>query len=237
MGNENKILFAFLAATAWVSVFALGEDTIIKGGKMELINKGQEVVFSGGVKMTQATDVLTAREMRTTQNRDRITAKGDVRLFRQASSTETWRGSGEKGFYDANAGLGTLWGGKDPAYINKTEVVSSTITRSVDLWGDQIEFYRESKMAKAVGRARGKTRDPQTGDQYEFWAEKAVYDGKAKVLILTGEKNSRLLQTGKTTKREVFGQAITYYVDSGRMVSDGDAKAVMEDDPATREKK
>jgi lipopolysaccharide export system protein LptA len=204
---------------------------------MELINKGQEVVFSGGVKMTQSTDVLTAREMRTTQNRDRITASGDVRLFRQASSTETWRGSGEKGFYDANAGLGTLWGGKDPAYINKTEVVSSTISRGVDMWGDQIDFFRESKMAKAVGRARGKTIDPETGDQYEFWSDKAVYDGKAKVLVLNSEKLSRILQTGKATKREVFGHAITYYVDSDRMVSDGEAQAVMVDDPSAHSAK
>lgn len=204
---------------------------------MELINKGQEVVFSGGVKMTQATDVLTAREMRTTQKRDKITAKGDVKLFRQVSATETWKGSGEKGSYDAASGMGTLWGGVNPAAINKSEIVSSTMTRIIDLWGDQIDFFREIKMAKAVGRAQGKTVDPHTGEQYEFWSDQAVYDGKMKVLVLTSKTRARILQTGQTSKREVFGRTITYYVDSGRMVSDGEAQAVMVDEKNAQEKK
>ncbi len=233
MKSGIRIPFFILVFSAGAGLLcAIGEDTIIKGGKMELINKGQEVVFSGGVKMTQATDVLTAREMRTTQNRDKISAKGDVKLFRQVSATETWKGSGEKGAYDANSGMGTLWGGKDPAFINKTEIVSSTMTRSVDLWADQIDFFRDNKMAKAVGRAQGKTVDPQTNDQYEFWSDQAVYDGKGKVLVLTSKTRARILQTGQTSKREVFGRMITYYVDSGRMVSDGDAQAVMVDPPA-----
>jgi lipopolysaccharide export system protein LptA len=213
----------FLGAIAWAS-----DDTVIKGGKMELINKGEEVVFSHGVKMEQGTDTLTANTMRTSNNRDKITADGDVRLLRKVSSTETWHGSGEKGFYDASGGMGYLLGGKKRAAIKKVEVLTSTITRVMELWGDRIDFMRESKLTKATGHVEGKTTDPKTSDEYEFTSENAVYDGKTKILVLSGERNSSVVQKGKENKRQVWGRTITYYVDSNRMVSDGSAQAVME---------
>jgi lipopolysaccharide export system protein LptA len=57
------------------------------------------------------------------------------------------------------------------------------------------------------------------------------------MLVLSGNEKSKVLQTGDRNKKQVVGRVITYYVDSQRMVSEGEAEAVMEDARDAKEKK
>src|SRR4051812_41329151 len=104
----KKLLF-LVPLLIWAPV--RGEDTVIKGDTMELQDQGQRVLFRGGVKLTRGTDILKAHEMETNKGRDKVTATGNVELFRVLSPSEKLKGYGRKGFYDTNAGEGYLLGG------------------------------------------------------------------------------------------------------------------------------
>ncbi|MBV9079775.1 MAG: hypothetical protein JO102_01505 [Elusimicrobia bacterium] len=219
---------ALLAAALLAAPLAHGVDTTIKGGRMEILNKGGEAVFTGGVKLDRGTDEMRAEEMRTNRERDKISAKGNVSLFRQTSATETWRAYGESGFYDTKTGDGYLVGKKKQARVIRTEILSSTATRQIEILADRIDFAKEGQRATAKGLVYGKTVDPDTGDLYVFESDQADYQGDDKQIILTGADLMPLLtQTGPKETRRVTGEKIIYYIDSRRLISEGSAQAVL----------
>ncbi len=227
MRRNSALLFCVCLGLA---AGASAIETTIKGGHMELLDKGDRVLFRDNVRMERGTDVVQANEMVTTKMRDKITATGNVRLFRAVSSTESWRGRGQKGYYDTKTGEGYLFGQKEQAHMTRTEVLSSTTTREINVLADRIDFDREASKAVATGRVYTKTIDPDTKNLYEFWAERAVYNGNEKTLVLSGEEQPRVKESGGDGTKVITGDVITYKVEQKVFVSDGDAVAVFVDD-------
>ena len=186
MKSIRFIPLLFLGVT---SLF--GIETTIKGGKMELLKKGEVVLFKEGVRLDRGPDSLKAREMETTNKRDKVKARGDVQFIRHMSSTETLRGFGRSGFYNTQKGEGYLQGGIRRAHLIYQEVITSTQTRRVDIYAKKIDFLRNRSKAIARHKVYGKTTDPESGDKYEFWADKAEYFGDEKKIILTGQKKTQ----------------------------------------------
>jgi lipopolysaccharide export system protein LptA len=227
----------------WFIVFILSVaplaavETRIKGGRMEMINKGETVLFVDGVQLDRGTDRVQANRMETNKQRDQVKTKGNVRLFRQVSSTETWQGFGESGFYNTQNGTGYLLGeGKKKARIVHTEVLSSTVTRVVHLTADRIDFMREAKKATAKGFVQGDSVDQITGDRYEFWSDVADLDGESNKVTLYGASQPIVIQTAVEGRRRVRGDKIVYFTESHRLSSEGNAEAVFEDERSQKKK-
>ncbi len=197
---------------------------------MELLNKGEKVLFTGGVELNRGTDKVLAQKMTTNKKRDQVAVKGDVRLFRRVSSTETWEGAGDSGFYSTQLGSGYLMGANGvKSSIVHTEILSSTITRVVHIYGDHIDFSRTPQQATATGRVVGKTIDPQSGDHFDFWSDHAFFDGQANEITLSGTPQPLVIQTLEKGRRVMKGDKIIYFNQSQRMISEGNAEAVFED--------
>lgn len=222
-------LFVMAAALVLVAVPSVrGVDTTIKGERMELLNKGEEVLFSGGVRLDRGNDTLLARTMRTNQNRDRVNVKGDVKLTRKMSSTETWKGFGDAGFYNVTNGTGYLLGGVNRAHLIRTEVVSTAAVKTADIFADRIDFYREGQRAFAKGNVYGKLSDPVTGDVYEFRSEEAEHRGAEGCVVLTGATEKPVVtHVGQKRSKRITGKKIIYYIQSRRLVSTNNAEAVL----------
>jgi len=223
---------AFAGMTMALTVSTSAVETTVKGGHMELLDKGEKVMFKNGVRLERGDDVVEAQEMITTKERDRVNAYGNVKLFREVSSTETWRGRGNEGYYNTKTGEGFLVGEKEQARLIRTEVLSSTSTRELNVVADRIDFERNENQSGAVakGRVYTKTIDPDTNNLYEFWAEEAVYDGKEKKLTLTGKKQPRVRESGVKGTKNIRGNVIVYRVEEKIFISDGDAVAIFVDE-------
>jgi lipopolysaccharide export system protein LptA len=228
--SEWKFLGIFMFMCALSVVSARAVDTTISGGRMELLNKGDKVLFTGGVELNRGADKVLANKMTTNKKRDRVRVEGNVRLYRKISSTETWEGTGASGFYNTVHGSGYLEGAKGvKAHIVHTEILSSTSTRIVHIYADRIDFSRAPQSATATGRVEGKTVDPQTGDHFDFWAEHAFFDGTTKELTLDGTPQPVVIQTLVDGRRVLKGDKIVYFNETQHMTSEGNAEAVFED--------
>ena len=222
-----------LAVIAAAALFAAAPivyavDTTISGGRMEMVDKGQEVRFTGGVKLLRGIDTLTSKEMRTNRTRDKVNVKGNVKLTRNASSTETWKAFGDTGFYDTKEGTGYLIGTVKRARVTRTEIFSSTQTRVTDIFADRIDFYRDGQRAFAQGNVYGKTIDPKSGDVMEFRSQEAEHLGDEGKVTLTGRTEMPVLtQTGVKGTKRVTGKTIIYYIGSQRLISKDSAQAVV----------
>ncbi len=202
-------------------------ETIIKGGRMEMINKGETVVFTDGVKLDRGTDRMESQEMRTNQSRDKVFVKGNVRLQRNVSSTESWKGYGDSGYYSTSEGSGYLLGSKkQQAKVVRTEILTSTSSRIITVVADRIDFFRDAKKAYAKGSVYGTTVDPENGEKYDFWSEEADFDGTAKKIVLSGPVQPLVIQTAGASKRTLRGDKIVYFTEEKRMYSEGKSRAV-----------
>jgi lipopolysaccharide export system protein LptA len=152
------------------------------------------------------------------------------------SSTETWKGRGAEGFYNTKTGEGYLLGKKDQAHLIRTEILSSTSTREINVLADRIDFERDASQAVATGRVYTKTIDPETKNLYEFWSDRAVYDGNGKMLTLTGNVQPRVKESAVGGTKVITGDVITYQVEKKVFVSDGNAVVVFVDS-GVKEKK
>ena len=68
---RGRLFLSCLVVLCSVSLYAL--DTTIKGGKMELVNQGEKVIFTKGVTMRRGTDTITSKKMVTNKKRDKVT--------------------------------------------------------------------------------------------------------------------------------------------------------------------
>ncbi len=229
--------FIFISFFLLFAARAFAVETTIKGGRMELVNKGESVVFSEGVQLDRGGDQLKAKKMKTNRDRSQIYAEGNVQLFRQVSATETWHAYGESGYYDTKAGGGYLTGPeKNKAHVIHTEIITSTSSRVVHLYAYRIDFFREVKNAFAKGAVHGSTVDPSTGEQYEFWSDEANFEGAKNTLTLTGSPQPVVIQTLATGKRTVKGDKIVYNTELKTMASEGNAEAIFEDEKTEKAK-
>ena len=220
-------LLVLLAALAGA---ARAAETRITGGRMELLNKGADVIFKGNVRLERGGDLLLADEMRTTRERDKVTAIGNVRLTRTLSSTETVKAFGTRGHYNTQTGAGHLVGNRKQAHVVRYEEVSSTATRVTHLYANRIDFFRDEERALARGRASGSAEDPATGDRYEFTAPSAEYLGERRRVVLkteAGEDLPVLVQLSEGERRVVSGETVIYDIDEQHLVTQGRAKAVL----------
>jgi len=224
----RRVVFLGAAALFAAVPILYSVTTTISGARMEMIGKGEEVLFTGGVKLVRGTDTLISREMRTNRTRDKVNVKGDVKLIRKLSSTETWKAFGDSGYYDTKDGTGYLLGKVKRAHIMRAEVLSATQTRVTDIWADRIDFEREGQRAFAQGNVYGKTIDPKTGDVLEFRSQEAEHLGQEGKVTLTGPTEKPVLDqtTLKGTKR-ITGKTIIYYIDERRLISRDTAEAVI----------
>lgn len=208
-------------------------ETTIKGRRMDIIEKGQAVVFKGDVRLIRGGDLLTANEMRTTRARDSVTAVGNVRLFRRLSSTETVTAYGRSAFYETRTGAGHLEGNGKQARIIHSAVLSSTMTRRIEIRADRVDFFREGQRAIARGQVTGETTDPATKELYEFASPEAEYQGENRSIILRTGGGRRpagrpvLTQTLGEERKTITGDRITYHLDDERLISEGGARAVL----------
>ncbi len=215
-----------LAMTLFFLPTGLFAETVIKGGQMELNDKGEVVLFKDGVRLERDGDIVDARQMKTTKKRDKINASGNVKLFRKFSATETWKAFGETGYFETQTNNGYLIGGAKGAHMIRTELLSSTRTRQMDIFATRFDFSDERGHARASGKVYAKTVDPETAAQYEFWSEEADYDEKEKQIVLSGEVQSRVLQTERKGSKTVTGDTIVYRIDTRGFTSRGRAQAV-----------
>ena len=230
-----------LAAAAW------GAETRIRGGTMELQQKGEIVVFRNGVVLEREGDRLKADWMRTTRRRDRIEARGDVALFRRMSSTQTVEGFGQTGLYDTRTGASWLKGNRlparadgsrsdrrgqagRPARLVYTEILSSTSTRVLRLRADRFDFFEKEERATGSGEVYGETKDPETGALYEFWSETAEFFQAESKIVLSGTPAPKVRRTLKDKIETVNGNVITYHIDERRFLADGAARAHLVED-------
>lgn len=230
---RRAVCLALISLGATVS-YAV--DTTIKGGRMELLDKGTTILFKGGVTLHRGEDVLKANEMKTTNRRDKVEATGNVRLLRTLARGETVRATGRRGFYDTKTGEGYLVSeGEKQAHVIYRDVSISTSPRRVDIFADRIDFARAANEGVATGDVKGDTTDPATGEKVYFWADKAVYRLGDRQIVLTGATQPRVQQHTAAGKRQISGETIIYYIDSRRMIADGDAEAwfVEKDDGET----
>lgn len=204
---------------------------------MELLNKGDTVLFHDGVRLEREFDTLEANEMQTNKTRDKVNAQGDVRLFRQISATETWHGYGESGFYNTQNGTGFLLGdNKKKARVVHTEILTSTMSRVMNVTADRIDFSRGAKTANAKGFVQGATTDPWTGERYEFWADQADFDEENNKVTLYGAYQPIVIQSLIQGRRTIKGDKIIYFSLEQRFRSEGNATAVFEEDRSNKNK-
>jgi len=201
---------------------------------MELLNKGETVVFSDGVSLVRSSDTLTADKMVTDKERDKIHAYGDVCLHRKMNDGESWKGYGAEGFYDTKPGTGFLLGKGKQAHLIYNQVLSSTETRKIDLFADRVDFSNPSQIGYAKGNVYGRTVDPGTSDLYEFWSQNAELDKQKNVIILSGRVQPLVTQTKGDEKKNIRGDVITYYIDSKKFVAEGKSQAVFFNPPKRR---
>lgn len=223
-------LSGFIIASIIVPVLAWGVDTTIKGGRMELLDKGNKVHFTDNVRLERGSDVLQSREMITNKGRDKVTAKGNVQLLRVVSENEQYRGTGASGFYDTQTGEGYLIGQNPKAHMIYTEVLSATATRHLDVYAERFDFYKTKSDVSADREVYGKTIDPETQNIYEFWSDQAFYNGQSKKVDLTGTVQPIVKEQGEKGRKDVRGDRITYFLDSRRFISEGNAQAVFIDE-------
>ncbi|MFN0118508.1 MAG: LptA/OstA family protein [Elusimicrobiota bacterium] len=217
------IFFIFLTSTAF------SVDTTITGGEMELRDKGETVFFKGGVHLRRGNDTMKSQEMSTNKNRDQVTAVGHVQLFRKVSSTENWKGKGDQAYYETQNASGYLLSYEKRASLRRTEILSSTMTRVVDMFAKRFDFFKNNQFATANGHVYGKTIDSQSRSGYEFWSNKAEYDGGSKIITLSGWPFPKLVQKDAEKTSTLVGENILYNVETQKLVSKGNAMAVFTD--------
>jgi hypothetical protein len=94
------------------------EKTVITGERMNLLQKGAAVEFTGGVTLTRGKDLLKADRMVSDEKNGFTQAWGRVYLRRDdAAAGARWEAWSDEAQYAKNLSSGTLWGKKEPARV------------------------------------------------------------------------------------------------------------------------
>ena len=120
-------------------------------------------------------------------------------------------------------------GKKTQARLVYANVISTSTKKSIDIVANRFDFTKDSTVIIGTGKVYGQTLDPETGDKYEFWSEKADYRGADKMIILTGTPPPFVQQMNGDLKRTIRGNTITYHLDTKVFLADGQSEAVFID--------
>lgn len=112
------------------------KKAVITGDKMEILNRGQIVEYTGNVKLTHEKNVLAADFMRSDEKNNFVDAEGNVQYILQTDTvTQTEIYSG-KANYDVNNSSGKFWVSPRMVRSNVSEPGSG-----IQLNAEVISFY------------------------------------------------------------------------------------------------
>ncbi len=224
----RRTFFLILLTLGMTSLRAA--ETTITGNSMELLDRGEEVLFTGKVKLERGTDVIKAGWMKTSKYKDKVNAKGNVELLRTMPDGEKVKAYGDEAFYNAETGQGHILGTKKKkSHVIYSQVVSATATRTLDMYAHRFDFSENTSTGTARGAVYGISPDVQTGTPYEFWSEKADLDNQKKNIHLTGETQPKVRQAIDNGSRTIVGDSIVYSYETKKFEANGRAQAVFVD--------
>jgi lipopolysaccharide export system protein LptA len=225
---------------------ASAPKTVITGGRMNLLRKGDAVEFVGGVTLVRGKDRLAAERMVSEEKRGLVKAWGDVRLRRDMPAEGVrWEAWADEGAYDTRASSGTLRGKKRAVRVKRSPLVARSTEPVVYLEAERMTFF-QAKSPAAPGEAspdqaasveaweRVYLRYDETvpeARRTEVWADRASYDG------VTGElrfwngaaaaKFPRARQEQGGQAREVSGKVISFFAREERLSVEQNVQAVV----------
>src|SRR5690349_18993757 len=122
----KRLILFFVIFPSMLTLVRSEETTTIKGDTMELLNKGESVLFKGDVVLERGTDVIKAERMETSKFKDKVRAKGKVELIRSMPNGDKLKAYGEEAFYNAKAGDGYIFSERKPSHVIYHQVITST---------------------------------------------------------------------------------------------------------------
>ena len=208
-------------------IFIGAAETTISGNTMELVDRGESVLFKGDVKLERGTDVIKADWMQTSKYKDKINAKGQVELQRFMPDGEKIKAFGDTAFFNSKSGEGYILGSrKKLSHVIYTQVVSSTASKTLDMYAKRFDFSENATTGTASGTVYGKSPDEESGMPYEFWSDQADLDNQSKSIRLTGIVQPKVKQAFPGGNRTITGDTIVYSYEAKKFQAQGRAQAV-----------
>lgn len=229
--------------------------TVITSKKVQVLQRGRAVEFTGDVTLTREGDRLTADRVVTEEGNTVARAWGHVALSRNSPVENlTWEAWGDEAAYDTSNSSGTLWGVTAPARAARAMILADgkkevrfqleaqRITFFQDRSGGVAESSAPLSMADAGGGVfiRSEESAPRPR-RTELWSGRAVFDGREGRLTLEngfrpppGFSNTMppsesdrpfCRQTVGREIRDVSGEVMTYRPSTRRLVVERNAMA------------
>jgi lipopolysaccharide export system protein LptA len=201
----------FLLALAALTGPAAGAEkeapkTVIKGARMEVLQKGEVTEFRGGVTLTRGSDFMSADRMVSREKEGVTRAWGNVYLRRRDPERGVlWEAWSDDGVYDTNLSSGTLWGN---VFMEVAE--STPSTRVTRVWADRVERDPLAGSLRFTGAHAG--RGKRGTKLMPPWPDGA-------------RPRPRVFQKAEDGEsRELAGETVVYYEDGGRLIAQGDVR-------------
>lgn len=182
--------------------------TVIKGGRMDVLKKGEITEFRGGVTLTRGNDFMSADRMVSREKEGVTHAWGNVYLRRKDPErkvlTEAWS---EEAIYDTNISSGTLWGN---VFMEISE--STPIQRVTRVWADRAERNPIEGSLRFTGAHGGRGSRARL---MPAWPRGAA-------------PRPRVVQKDDEESRDMAGWTVTYLEEGGRVIAEGDVRTAWE---------
>jgi len=214
--------------------------TIITGNRMEVLEKGDVLIFEGNVRVRRGTDELRANIVKSYEKEYRIEAYGKVKLERYTREGEKWEIWGDRGIWSKIVSSGTIWGDQKQVRILRTLRDNPDDKLKIKAWRLDIREKSISTISEGTFRATAwrnvyivHHRLTETGknkkiEETKTWSRKCHFEGD--LVTLTGGfggKMPRVLQIVSGEKRYLTGERIIYDVSKKSLVAEGQAKMAM----------
>lgn len=230
--------------------------TVITGARMNLIQKGAAVEFTGGVTMQRGPDLLKADRMVSDEKNGLTQAWGRVYLRRDdPAAGARWEAWSEEAQYAKNLSSGTLWGKKEPARVLRKPL--SGEGEQLEMRGYRITFYEAAPVAPSTSPAQvveaekrvyvrmeeePEKEGPPSARVTEIWAGRCEYDGRLSSTTFTGGYGDPAPESAIAGRdpafplarqredgdvRELTGESVTYMLDERRLLAEGNVRAVI----------
>lgn len=239
------------------------EKAVITSQKVQVLDRGRRVEFTGNVVLVRGRDRLTADRMVTEEGSDLSRAWGRVVLQREEPGA-LWEATGDSAAYDTGFSSGTLWGGAVPARaVRRGLSASEGGDPLLTLWAGVLTFFEATPATSTAAVPMAEAREgvylraeesvPRPR-RTEVWADRAVFDGREDRLAVEGAPRTLAVDipsapagsdrpyarqaVGKDV-REVSGDRMTYRPGDRRLRVEQrvQARVVFEDAAPAPEKK
>jgi hypothetical protein len=183
--------------------------TVIKGARMDVLQKGEITEFKGGVTLTRGNDFMSADRMVSHDKAGFTQAWGHVYMRRRDPARGVlWEAWSDRGVYDTNVSSGTLWG--DVFMEVRESTPSARLTR---VWADRAERDPARGSLRFTGAHSG--RGPRARSAPPWPPEVSP--------------RPRVLQAEGPETRDLAGETVTYFETDGRVVAEGGVRAAWDD--------